>query len=107
MVLYREELVVTINTGIFICNTSTLKCRHINRNMGVYNLCVINNKVLIQGINFTWYTYTRNKGLEVLPTKNFNFNHLIPQVLKLEPRTVNNRALLMDNTDGDLYELSI
>lgn len=115
MVLCGEELVISSLQGIFICNTSTMRCRtEVVRNQpvkwGIMSLCVLNNQVLAltrNKQNSIWFIYTPHEGLLAIDDSDKMLGPYIKSTVVLESEAYRNNALAMDHGSNTIYSIAL
>jgi len=122
MVLAGENLVLTSNNGLFMCNTATLQCRYViddsavyfhnnSGNVGLINISVVGKKILALGTvgsRFKWLVYKEDGQLHNLQ-ETAGFAKLINPsfYLKLEPHSHNDTVYCIDHSNGNFYSIVV
>ncbi len=87
IIILNDELLVTSDKGLFICNTKNLECKYIQTEdkTGSNTICLINNRVILYNLK-DWMEYEQGKGLKHLNFKNTFQAGFIPKTsIQLQP----------------------
>ena len=107
MVILDSELVVTLEKGLFVCNTATLKCKRYftdNEAKTDRSICLFNNSV-ITGIKQI-YKYSHTNGFTQIPvtgSQGVEFNS--DSRLTLAPLNTSDTMFAFNNQSSQLFKI--
>ena len=117
MVLKGDELVVSSNQGLFVCNVSTLKSRYIGtlngRPIQTHYIALLNDKVVGYNLHqdhqsVEWYLYDSARGLKALKANPRDLSRFVPLgYISLRPRTYKDTLYASANPYGFLLKLMV
>lgn len=107
MVLLGDEVVVTSNKGLFVCNTRTLQSRYerLPGNPGTRSLAVVGGEVLANNYNL-FYRYSPQGGFRKTPLLNTRLP-LYNRNMVLQTQGMGDTALVVSNPSGMVYHLRL
>lgn len=107
MALCGDELLVTSQWGLFVCNTTTFATKYIPfdkmRAIGTVSLAIVKDKALIYN-NVSWYLYGQKTGLKRIAADE-NLQLAEGNTLSLQPTSYNDTIFLTANPAGVLHKL--
>ncbi len=109
LVFFQNEILVTSNKGLFVCDTRTLKShyQHISgKQSSTQSLAVMSDKVLAYHLG-QWYLYNKGRGLKKTTLTAPAFISPVDRSLALQKDTKNDTAFLIANPSGTIYKLVI
>lgn len=109
MALCGDELVVTSQSGLFVCSTVTLKARYIPLEKvsgnGLISLAVAGNRTVIFNHN-NWYVYQKGEGIKQLDA-DLRIEIENGNVVSLQPVSIHDTLFLITNPAGTLQKLML